>query len=97
MKRLEFALRSVSIYFYAGDFAEALRRFERGDDQTYQTHNEVARLIRELAAEGILVNVYSFITPERKEEEPVEGEVAHGRRPTESSTKRVPVTSRRIR
>ena len=66
-------MNRVSIYFYAGDFAEALRRYERGDDQTYQTHNEVARLIHDLLAVKMQVNVYSFLTPERKDEEPVAG------------------------
>jgi glycosyltransferase involved in cell wall biosynthesis len=62
---------SVSIYFFAGDFADVLRRHEEGRQQIYQTHNEVARLVHELLAADYRVNFYSFITPERRVEQPL--------------------------
>jgi glycosyltransferase involved in cell wall biosynthesis len=64
---------SVSIYLFAGNFVDVLRRYEEGEQQIYQTHNEVARLIHDLLAVGQRVNIYSFITVERREERPLEG------------------------
>lgn len=61
-------MTSVSIYFYAGDFADVMRRYSQKREQIYQTHNENARLIYDLLAAGWRVNVYSFVTPERREE-----------------------------
>ena len=66
-------MRSVSIYFFAGDFADVLIRYERGLQQIYQTHNEVARLIHDLLAIKYWVNVYSFVTPKSAEERPIDG------------------------
>jgi hypothetical protein len=54
-------VNSVSIYFFAGDFADALRRYEEGQQQIYQTYNEVARLIHDLLAANQRVNIYSFV------------------------------------
>src|SRR5216683_1684103 len=61
-------VKSVSIYFPAGDFIEAVRRYDEGREQSYQTHNEVARLIYDLRAENLRVNIYSFVTPDRRDE-----------------------------
>jgi glycosyltransferase involved in cell wall biosynthesis len=66
-------LSSVSIYFFAGDFNDVLRRHAQGSQQIYQTHNEVAHLAHDLLAKNIRVNIYSFVTPERKDEQPVDG------------------------
>lgn len=66
-------LGAVSIYFFAGDFADALRRHEEGRQQIYQTHNEVARLIHDLLAANYRVNIYSFVTPKSCEERPIDG------------------------
>jgi glycosyltransferase involved in cell wall biosynthesis len=66
-------LKSVSIYFFAGDFADVLKRYDSGVQQIYQTHNEVAKLIRDLAAANHKVNIYSFVTKEKCEEFPIEG------------------------
>ena len=64
---------SVSLYFFAGDFTDALRRYDERRQQIYQTHNEVARLIQDLLAAKQRVNIYSFVTPEFRDERPVEG------------------------
>ena len=61
-------MSSVSLYFYAGDFMDVLRRYDEGRAQIYQTHNEVARLIGDLISAKLRVNIYSLVTPERKEE-----------------------------
>ena len=45
----------------------------RGLQQVYQTHNEVARLIRDLLAARKRLNIYSFVTADRREERPVDG------------------------
>jgi glycosyltransferase involved in cell wall biosynthesis len=66
-------VNSVSIYFFAGDFTDVLRRYEEGRQQIYQTHNEVARLIHDLLEANQRVNIYSFVTPERREERPLGG------------------------
>ena len=63
----------MSIFFFAGDFAEALRRYENGTQQIYATHNEVARLIHDLLARDYRVNIFSFVTQEHKEERPIDG------------------------
>lgn len=65
-------MTSISIYLFAGDFAEVLRRYERGDQQVYQTHNEVARLIHDLLGMHQRLNIYSFVTPERGVERPMD-------------------------
>lgn len=54
----------ISVYFFAGDFADVQQRFDEGRPQVYQTHNEVARLSLDLLAHGHHVDFYSFITPE---------------------------------
>lgn len=65
--------RSVAIFFYAGDFADVLRRKQSGEQQIYATHNEVAQLIFDLREQNIAVTIYSYITDERKEETPLDG------------------------
>jgi hypothetical protein len=40
---------AVSFYFSAGDFYEALIRLDNRMPQLYQTHEEVAKLIKEFA------------------------------------------------
>lgn len=64
---------SASIYFFAGDFADVLKRHAEGADQIYATHNEVAKLIKELVAAGVNLTIYSFITPESREDRPLDG------------------------
>jgi glycosyltransferase involved in cell wall biosynthesis len=61
-------MTTVSLHFPAGDFLDALRRYEEGRPQNYQTHNEVAKLIHDLISTNHKVNVYSFVTAEKKEE-----------------------------
>ena len=64
---------SVSIYFFAGNFAEVLRRHAEGLPQAYGTHDEVARLVQDLRKEGLSVVVNSFLTASKHVEEPSEG------------------------
>lgn len=64
---------SASIYFFAGDFADVLKRYAGGADQIYATHDEVAKLIDDLLTAGVQLTVYSFITPEAREDSPREG------------------------
>jgi glycosyltransferase involved in cell wall biosynthesis len=64
---------SASLYFFAGDFADVLKRFGEGADQIYATHDEVAKLIDDLLAADVRLTVYSFITPEAREDNPREG------------------------
>ncbi len=66
-------MNDVSIYFPAGDFIDVLRRYDEGRKQSYQTHNEVARLIHDLLAANQRVNVYSFVTQERREQRLADG------------------------
>lgn len=66
-------MKSISIYFPAGDFADAVRRYGEGREQVYQTHNEVARLIRQLLEAKLRVTTYSFVTQRRGDEQPLEG------------------------
>ncbi|NJC04508.1 glycosyltransferase involved in cell wall biosynthesis [Sphingomonas kaistensis] len=63
----------VNFYFFAGDFVEAIRRYREGEAQVYATHNEVARLLLDLAAEKLDIRVFSFITPTQKSSSPAEG------------------------
>jgi Glycosyl transferases group 1 len=65
--------RSVAIFFYAGDFADVLRRHAAGEQQIYATHGEVAQLLLELRAAGVRVTVYSYVTETAKDETPLEG------------------------
>ena len=65
--------KSASIYFFSGDFADVIKRHAAGDEQIYATHDEVARLFHDLLDEGVALTVYSFVTPEAREERPVEG------------------------
>lgn len=65
--------QSVSIYFYAGDFVDVLRRHAASEQQVYATHNEVAKLILALRADGVAVTIYSFVTKVAKDEHPMEG------------------------
>ena len=64
---------SASIYFFAGDFADVLKRYREGADQIYATHDEVARLIDDLLNAGVRLTIYSFITPEARDESPRDG------------------------
>ena len=64
---------SASIYFFAGDFADVLRRHDVGAEQIYATHNEVAKLTKGLLAAGIEFTIYSYVTPEARDERPLEG------------------------
>jgi glycosyltransferase involved in cell wall biosynthesis len=64
---------SVSIYFFAGDFADVLNRYREGREQIYQTHNQVARLVCDLMAANQRVNIYSFVTPERRDQQISDG------------------------
>ena len=66
-------MRSVSFYFFAGDLADVLRRYERKDQQIYQTHNELALMVHDLLNANYRVNLHSFITSGRSEERPLEG------------------------
>ena len=66
-------MNSVSIYFFAGDYVDILRRYEEGREQIYQSHNEAARLIYDLLRANQRVTVYSFVTAERREERPIDG------------------------
>ncbi len=65
--------RSAAIFFYAGDFADVLRRNTEGAQQIYATHDEVARLILGLRAEQVDVTIYSYVTDVAKDETPMEG------------------------
>lgn len=65
--------RSVSIYFFAGDFAQAVRDHAEGREHSYATHGEIALLVDDLVARGIGVTLHSFMTPTRKMEEPRPG------------------------
>lgn len=53
-------MRKVTIFFPAGDFYEALRRFQAGERQFYATHDEVASLLLDLEAANIAVDVFSM-------------------------------------
>ena len=64
---------SASIYFFAGDFADVLRRHAAGVEQTYATHDECAKLFKGLLDAGVKLTIYSFVTPEAREERPLEG------------------------
>ena len=70
MKRLG---GSASIYFFAGDFADVLRRHAEGVEQTYATHDECAKLFKGLLDEGVELTIHSFVTPEAREERPLDG------------------------
>jgi glycosyltransferase involved in cell wall biosynthesis len=65
--------RSVAIFFYAGDFADVLRRHASGEQQIYATHGEVAQLILGLRSAGVRVTIYSYVSDAAKEECPMEG------------------------
>jgi glycosyltransferase involved in cell wall biosynthesis len=64
---------SASIYFFAGDFADVLRRHAEGVEQTYATHDECAKLFKGLLDEGVELTIHSFVTPEAREERPLDG------------------------
>ena len=66
-------VRSVSIYFFAGDFAEVVRRHSQGEPQAYGTHDEVARLIQDMRTAGLDVTISSFCTLSKKVDRPVDG------------------------
>ena len=64
---------SASIYFFAGDFADVLRRHAEGLEQTYATHDECAKLFMDLTNEGVELTIHSFVTPEAREDRPFDG------------------------
>jgi glycosyltransferase involved in cell wall biosynthesis len=64
---------SASIYFFAGDFADVLRRHAEGVEQTYATHDECAKLFKGLVEAGVELTIHSFVTPEAREERPLDG------------------------
>ena len=64
---------SASIYFFAGDFADVLRRHAEGLEQTYATHDECAKLFKGLVDAGVELTIHSFVTPEAREERPFDG------------------------
>jgi glycosyltransferase involved in cell wall biosynthesis len=64
---------SASIYFFAGDFADVLRRHAEGLEQTYATHDECAKLFKGLLDAGVELTIYSFVTPQAREERPLDG------------------------
>ncbi len=66
-------MSKVSIYFFTGDFVEAIRRYDEGIGQVYQAHNEVLRLIYDLRNVGYRATIYSFVTPEYREYELKDG------------------------
>lgn len=65
--------RSTSIYFFAGDFVDVLSRYACGHQQIYATHDEVARLIRDLREADVRLTIYSFVTQKAGDERPIEG------------------------
>ena len=67
------AIRSASIYFFAGDFGDVVRRHGEGLPQVYGTHNEVAKLIKDLLDRSIELTVHSFCTPLTTTERPLPG------------------------
>ena len=62
----------LSLYYYAGDFGEVLRRHSADLPQAYGTHREVALLLHQLVSDGVSVRVTSFITPSAKVTYPME-------------------------
>jgi glycosyltransferase involved in cell wall biosynthesis len=42
-------------------------------EQIYATHNEVAKLFKDLIDEGVDLTIYSFMTPEARDERPMKG------------------------
>ena len=64
---------SASIYFFAGDFADVLRRHAEGVEQTYATYDECAKLFKGLLDAGVKLTIHSFVTPEAREERPLDG------------------------
>jgi glycosyltransferase involved in cell wall biosynthesis len=66
-------IKSASIYFFAGDFADVVRRHAEGAPQVYGTHDEVARLIEDLLERSIELTVHSFCSPLKKVEQPLPG------------------------
>ena len=56
-------MNKVALFFYTGDFVDVVERFDQGREQSYQTHNEVARLFHDLRGLDYRVHIYSFITP----------------------------------
>lgn len=65
--------KSASIYFFSGDFADVLKRHAAGDEQIYATHDEVAKLCEGVVGAGVDLTIYSFITPQAREEQPLKG------------------------
>ena len=63
---------SLSIYFFAGEFEVVLRRHAEGMPHAYGTHDAIAKLVHDLADAGVAVSIYSFCTPQVKEEQPRE-------------------------
>jgi hypothetical protein len=55
----------LSIYFFAGDFHEAYRRHQEGEEQDYATHVEIGKLVDQLTEVGTKVRIHSFISNRR--------------------------------
>ncbi len=53
----------LSLYYYAGDFGDVLRRHSADLPQAYASHREVALLLHQLVTDGVSVRVTSFVTP----------------------------------
>lgn len=58
-------MTGVSIYCSAGDFSDAIHRYQNGLPQIFHSHDELARLASELIAAGYQVTFYSYVTPEQ--------------------------------
>ncbi|WP_205480533.1 glycosyltransferase family 4 protein [Sphingomonas arenae] len=60
----------LSLYFYTGDFAGAVRRHLEGQEQTYATHGQLAELLISLGKAGYAVTAYSFMSSAARESTP---------------------------
>lgn len=60
----------ISLYFYTGDFAGAVRRHLEGQEQTYATHGQLADLLISLGKVGYQVTAYSFMSRAARESTP---------------------------
>lgn len=56
-------VKSLSLFFYTGDFIGSFKRFSEGGEQSYATHDEICRLAYDLMAAGFKVRIYSFLSP----------------------------------
>ena len=60
-------MKSLSLFFFAGDFADAFMRYKSGLPQRYGTHDELCKLLEALSNAKIYPTVYSFMSDERRE------------------------------